>query len=211
MTDAPTLQALARALERSQRRVGELETLVRQLAADVTTLARSHPSAGASDPAAGEGGRPVGGWLGVSDPDVATGGLQDLMSWVEAVYLWYPDAELPSCWLWHPAVVEELWWLHGAYASAFDESAGSWSRIGDWHDRFRPGVVRRLHAAVGGCELALHTPDSTLLVPPVAPLPDAVSGIAHSWTNGRRLPEPTPYELLAAARHEREQHRKNHR
>lgn len=38
---------------------------------------------------------------------------------------------------------------------AFDKSAGFRSRIGDWHDRFRPGVVRRLHAAVGGCELAL--------------------------------------------------------
>jgi hypothetical protein len=207
----PTVAALARSLERTQRRVGELETLVRQLATDLTSLARSHPSAGAERAEATGDGRTPGGWLAARDPDAGLAGLRDLAAWIEEIYLRYPDAELPSCWLWHPAVVEELWWLHGAHTAAFDEAGGSWQRIGDWHDRFRPGVAKRIRAAVGGCELALHTAGTHLHDGPLAPLAEAAPDIAQAWTTQRALPEPNGHQLVTAERHDRTQHRRGHR
>lgn len=209
MSDADgTLTALARALERTQRRVGELETLVRQLSADVTRLTRARPPAGDETGMAGSG---VGGWLAARDVEAGVTGLRDLIDWVEAVYLRYPDGELPSCWLWHPVVVEELWWLHGAHSAAFDDEAGSWQRIGDWHDRFRPGVAKRLRAAVGSCELALHTAGTDLHDGPVVPLAAAATDIARAWTTSRALPEPDSDQLVTAERHDRAQHRRGHR
>ncbi|GAA1858165.1 hypothetical protein GCM10009836_42930 [Pseudonocardia ailaonensis] len=207
----PTVVGLARSLERTLRRVGELEELVRRLATDVATLARANPPAGAPVGEAGDGGRHPGGWLGVADHEVSAAGIADLIEWVEGVYLRFPDAELPSCWLWHPAVVEELWWLRGAHGAAFDDSAGSWQRIGDWHDRFRPGVVKRLRAAVGDCELALHRAGTDLHDGPIAPLADAASEIARSWTTSRALPDPTEPQLNDAEQYDRAQHRRSHR
>ncbi|MCF7550905.1 hypothetical protein [Pseudonocardia sp. WMMC193] len=208
MSDAdPTVAALARALERSQRRVGELDTLVRRLSADVARLARSHPATGE----AGVSGSGPGGWLASTDPEEGEAGLRNLIGWVEAVYLRYPDAELPSCWLWHPTVVEELWWLQGAHSVAFDDEQGSWQRIGDWHDRFRPGVAKRLRAAVGGCELALHTAGTGLHDNPVVPLADAATDISRAWTTNRTLPEPNGHQLVTAERHDRNQYRKGNR
>ncbi|MHA6793776.1 hypothetical protein ACVGVM_09705 [Pseudonocardia bannensis] len=216
MTDErdTVVTALARSLERSHRRLGELETLVRQLAADVTSLSRSRPAPGDALTGAGDDGREPagGGWLLAEDREAALTGMADLVEWVEAVYLRYPDAELPSCWLWHPAVVEELWWLRGAHAAAYEDSAGSWQRIGDWHDRFRPGVVKRLRAAVGGCELVLHAPGGEQAgAPSLAPLADAAANVADAWTTRRLLPEPSDPQLAAAEQHDRAQHRKANR
>lgn len=202
-----TLTALARAVERNQRRVGELETLVRQLSADVTRLTRARPPAGEGD----EGGSGPGGWLAARDAEAGGAGLRELIDWVETVYLRYPDGELPSCWLWHPTVVEELWWLRGAHLAAFDDEEGSWQRIGDWHDRFRPGVAKRLRAAFGSCELALHTAGTDLHDSPVVPLADAADDIARTWTASRTLPEPNGHQLVTAERHDRAQHRRGHR
>ena len=155
--------ALARAVDRAVRRVEALDTVVAQLAADVTVLARAldtrtHPQGGA--PGAGDGPG-VRSWLLADDPDQAVADLADLAVWMDAVYLRYRDATVPSCWLWHPEVVEELWWLRCAHADAYHPETGSWLRVGDWHERQRPGVVRRIIRAVGSCELALHVTDPT--------------------------------------------------
>ena len=99
---------------------------------------------------------------------------------MDAVYLRYRDADCPSCWLWHPEVVEELWWLRQAHADAYHPETGSWLRVGDWHDRQRPGVVRRLVRAVGSCELALHLTD------PTAPRAGSRHGAATSPHRHRR-------------------------
>jgi len=211
MSEANAVTALARALERTQRRVGELETLVRQLSVDVTRLARTRPPAGDGRAAPSATGSGPGGWLAARDPEVATTGLRDLIDWVETVYLRYPDAELPSCWLWHPSVVEELWWLQGTHTAAFGDEEGSWQRIGDWHDRYRPGVARRLRAAVGGCELALHTAGTDLHGNPEAPRAEAATAIARAWTTSRALPEPDGQQLVTAERHDRKQYRRGHR
>ena len=206
--------ALARAVDRAVRRVERLDTAVAQLAADVTVLARAldarvHPSGGASSTDTGERG--MRSWLLADDHDQAVADLADLAVWMDAVYLRYRDATVPSCWLWHPEVVEELWWLRQAHADAYHPETGSWLRVGDWHDRQRPGVVRRIIRAVGSCELALHLTDPThpgrltgasdhVTPPAPAPLTSAVARVAAAWTAARATPEPDVAQLAEADR-----------
>ena len=82
------------------------------------------------------------------DPSVAEDILTRLAQWVAGVYLRYPDARLPDCWLWHPEVVEELLWLHQAWLAAYAEGARV-TAAADWHDRYRPGVVARIKSYRG--------------------------------------------------------------
>jgi len=207
MTDDDTagrVEALARDLERTTRRVAELTALLGQLATDLTALA---------DPTTDDDtGGGVRAWLLAEDPDQARTDLTDLVEWLHRVYLRYPDATLPSCWLWHPTVVEELWWLRNAHTDAYTDTDASWTRAGDWHDRQRPGVVKRLRGEVGGCELALHTAGAEHAHPPTAaPLADATAQIAAAWTADGRYqppPEPTPAQLAEADLHDR---RRSHR
>jgi len=211
MADKPDLQvvALARGVERltrrvdelsaAARRVGELEILVQQLAADVATLVAT-----VGAPAEDDGPPRVRPWLLAADPACARDDVADLTEWLGAVYLRYPGAALPSCWLWHPAVVEELWWLRNAHATAYG-SHGAWSAVADWHDRMRPGVVRRLRDAIGGCELALHVAGAEAARPaPAVPLADAANPIADAWTTEHAAaPEPTEQQLTDAETHDR--------
>ena len=109
---------------------------------------RDAPTAPAS-PAAGDGPAPVRSWLAVDDPDQAVKDLGDLVEWVDRFYVRFSRAQLSSCWMWHPDVVEELWCLRGAHAEAFHPETGSWLRVGDWLDRQRPGVERPPQPADG--------------------------------------------------------------
>jgi hypothetical protein len=210
--------ALARAVDRAVRQVERLDAVVAELAVDVTVLARAmdtrvQPSGGASSGAssADASERGVRSWLLADDHDQAVADLADLAVWMDAVYLRYRDAAVPSCWLWHPEVVEELWWLRQAHADAYHPETGSWLRVGDWHDRQRPGVARRILRAVGSCELALHLTDpthpgrltgaSTYVTPPApAPLASAVAQVAAAWTAARTTPEPDLAQLAEADR-----------
>ena len=208
--------ALARSVERTGRRVEALDTLVAQLAADLTTLARAlaaRTRPGDAPPDAGEGPPAVRSWLLVDDPDQALADLADLAAWMDEVFLRYRDAQVPPCWLWHPEVIEELWWLYQAHADAYHPETGTWARVGDWHDRQRPGVVRRLRA-VAGCELALHLTDPTnpawlsgtashVGPPPPAPCTDAVAAVAAAWVGHRGQPEPEPAQLTESHRYGR--------
>ena len=83
------------------------------------------------------------------------------------MFLRYPDgvAVLPECWLWHPDVVEELLWLMHAWRAAYEGRGASVQLAGDWHDRQRPGVVRRVRTAVGSCSPGTP-PDPTRLEQP---------------------------------------------
>ena len=209
----PVVIALARAVDRAVRRVEALDTVVAQLAGDVTVLAaaldtRTHPQGGAPGAADGPG---VRSWLLADDPEQAVADLADLAVWMDAVYLRYRDATVPSCWLWHPEVVEELWWLRCAHADAYHPETGSWLRVGDWHERQRPGVVRRIIRAVGSCELALHVTDpthpgrltgtSSHITPPApAPLTSAVAQVAAAWVVDRATPEPDAAQLAEGDR-----------
>lgn len=205
----PRVRALARSVDRLGRRLDGQDTLITQLAADLATLARfvqargDAPSEDEADEAA-----VVRSWLLADDVEQAATDLADLCTWIGRVYLRYPRTDLPSCWLWHPHAVEELWWLRRAHAEAYHPQNGSWLRVGDWHDRQLPGVTRRLTDAVGSCELALHLPGARAAgTPRAVPFADAAPFVAQTWTgsSGREPgPEPTPHQLAEADRLQRD-------
>ncbi|MDN5751467.1 MAG: hypothetical protein L0H64_23700 [Pseudonocardia sp.] len=215
----PRVLAMARAFDRTRRKVEGLDTHVAQLSADVTRLGGvgtaqrplhtgrppdADPPNGAppdEDGADGMGGVPaVRSWLLAADREQAGTDLADLVEWLDRVYLRYPGAELSACWLWHPHVIEELWWLRRAHADAFHPKDGSWLRVGDWHDRQRPAVTKRVRDAVGNCDLSLHDPSKPHGQPPaVAPLARHAAAIAAAWATGGTRPEPTTEQLAEGA------------
>lgn len=165
--------------------VSQLSRLVRELANQVDALARrSAPVAAPS-------------WMGLPDDlDAALGVLGELVDWLNAVFLRYPDAEaaLPECWLWHPGVVEELLWLMYAWRSAYAADSGTVQVAGDWHDRYRPGVIRRIKRTTDTCSLDRHgaSGDRTDGGPVTVPLADALDQIARWWAEHRHESPPTP-------------------
>lgn len=213
------VRALARVVDRIGRKVTALDTQVRQLAADVARVAavvaapgRQGPDENPADDETGEGtadGPPaVRSWLLAGDPDQATTDLADLIEWLDRVYLRYPDATLTACWLWHPHVIEELWWLRRAHADAYHPADGSWLRVGDWHDRQRPAVLRRVRDAIGKCDLSLHTRDRAHgQAALVAPLAAHAARIAVAWATGGTRPAPSPGQLDEATAYLRTLHR----
>lgn len=128
--------------------------------------------------------------------------LRDLVGWMGSVYLRYADATrtLPECWLWHPDVVEELVWLMHAWLAAYQDDTASVRAAGDWHDRLRPGVVRRIGDYVKACSLESHLPDRASGAPSV-PVQDAIDAIAVWWADDRDTPGPAPTDdqMIAAA------------
>jgi len=192
---------LAREVEgmrRAMRQVATATELAR-LAEVVTQLSETTATAGRRAPQAD----PVPSWLvlptALAD---ATAVLRDLRLWLGDVYLRYADAArgLPECWLWHPEVVEELVWLMYAWLAAYRDDDASVRAASDWHDRLRPGVVRRISDYAGTCSLELHLPGRATGAPEV-PVADAVDAIAAWWTQHRDQPgpEPTNDQMVAAA------------
>lgn len=195
----PFARVLAR-LDLTDARVGDLVRKVTGLADDVAGVARS-----VAKVTGGAGGADddevLPAWLLVEDPAEATDRIGDLIGWLDAVYLRYQDAELPSCWLWHPDVVEELLVLREVWREAYQGPRKSWKAVAEWHERSRPGVVHRL-AAVQSCALALHKQDAEKDRPaPTAPLRTAVELLPAMWAVSRELPLPTPQELAQARQH----------
>ncbi|HEY1972608.1 MAG TPA: hypothetical protein VGH89_31975 [Pseudonocardia sp.] len=175
--------ALSRDVERTGRRLHSLEPLVRGLAENLSVLAERvaapGPGAAGGGQAAADGA--VRSWLTAGDPERTAADLRGLVGWLEGVYLIFPNTSLPSCWLWHPEVVEELWWLYQSYLDVYHPVSGSWLRVGDWYDRQRPGVVARIRAAVASCELMLHLPPRELAQGPLpVPMAGSVERIA-AW------------------------------
>ena len=135
--------------------------------------------------------------------------LSDLTAWMRDVYLRYADAtrDFPECWLWHPDIVEELVWLmYGWLASYRDEATASVRAAADWHDRLRPGVVRRIGGYARTCSLENHLPGRPNATgAPHLPVVDddnaATDAIAAWWTDHRDEPPPAPTndQMTAAA------------
>lgn len=203
--DGDRVAALGRQVERIARAQAELDALVRRLAEDIALLA---------PPPDGDDEEPAGlrSWLSADDPTQAAADLADLAGWVSAVYLRYADAVLPSCWAWHPAVVEELWWLRHAHADAFTGPRACWREVGDWHDRQRPGVARRIRAAVGDCELSRHAPAGDRLQQrPEVPLTAHLDRVAAHWATHADTPEPTEAQLGDAEAYDRTRLRRSTR
>lgn len=222
----PQMRALAREAERTRREVAELDAMMRQLAGDVASLARAvstrltnpltdPPGSPHAAEEVGEPGKPgAWSWLlaaGQVDPESAADAATDLVEWVDRVYLAYPGVALAPCWLWHPDVVEELRWLRALHDDAFDPENGSWRAVADWHDRYRPGVVRRVAGVLGTCELLLHAPGRERDPARVrlAPLGGQAARVAAAWADpaGGRMPAPTAEQLAEAQAYQREQYR----
>jgi hypothetical protein len=205
---------LAREVETLRRRVDQLQSLPRRIEQLAELFARQAETVAA---AAGPAAPAPTSWLDLPiDPDrpaesssavrAAEELITGLAGWVGGVYLRYPDAAqtLPECWLWHPEVVEELIWLHSAWLAAHRPGASS-TAVGDWHDRQRPGVVRRIRDYAGLCSLEQHQPSVDRHAPaPLGAVTDAVPAIAEWWATRRTdpPPAPTPAQLDAARRHE---------
>ncbi len=203
---AAAVAGLAReveALRRGMQQVasaGEVARLARVVAElSETTAAGARP--GGEEPEAPPS------WLCWSgDAERASGLLADLTAWLGDVYLRYADAaeSLPECWLWHPEVVEELVWLMQAWLAAYVGEGACVRLAGDWHDRLRPGAVRRIKHYAPGCSLENHLPGRAKPAP-VVPVVDAADAVAAWWADHRdqAAPAPTQDQIDEAARAER--------
>lgn len=193
--------ALGRDLDRLRHAVSETD--VRALRSELTGLAVT--VAGLAEQVAeladaGNRDEPAPSWLWPLDPGAADRLLAGLVEWARHVYVAFPDGRLPGCWLWHPHVVEELVWLWRAWLAAYRGMAASPQRAADWHDRLRPGVSRRIGAAVGACSLRAHLAP---MPAPQVPGADATDVIA-TWRAepGRSAPVPTAEQVASADRAE---------
>jgi hypothetical protein len=201
---AGEVERLARGQAQLAETVIELDGLVRRLGEDLTSLA--------TDLARDEDQPPLASWLSIDDEQRAELLLADLVAWLDRVYRRYADSALPSCWAWHPEVVEELWWLRQAHRVAYESPRASWPQVADWHDRHRPAVAARIRAAIGSCELDRHRPGGDREHPDTTvPLPGDLTRLAARWAGDRAAPVPTDTQLDEAARHDRAQHRRGRR
>jgi hypothetical protein len=193
------------AMRRAMRQVATAAELAR-LAQVVAELSETTTAAGSARAKGGEA-EAAPSWL-VLPARVADAGavLTDLTAWMTDVYLRYADATrtLPECWLWHPEIVEEMVWLMYAWLAAYRDDQASVKAAGDWHDRLRPGVARRIADYAKTCSLEQHLPDRATGAPTV-PVAEAAAAIAAWWADRRDQPgpEPTTEQMIAAARHAR--------
>jgi hypothetical protein len=171
-------------------RVDELASLLARLADSVAAL-----SARKAAPAAPS-------WL-LAPQDPATTGelLGGLAGWLGEVFLRYPDGVevLPECWCWHPDVVEELLWLMHAWSAAYQGAGASAGLAGDWHDRQRPGVIRRIRASAGTCSRENHQTrpgwTTTASTAPAVPAVADLGVIAAWWATDRAGTAPQAPEV----------------
>jgi len=190
---AREVEALRRTVERLHAlpaRVEDVAELVARLTETVAVTGRRQASGPPS-------------WLDLpSDHADATVVLSELIAWMGLVYLRYADAAqtLPECWLWHPDVVEELLWLMHAWQIAYRSDGASVALAGDWHDRQRPGVVRRIKAVAGICSIENHQPGGEKYTgAAVVPLAEARELISAWWSTRRQAAPPIAGHHLAAA------------
>lgn len=174
----------------------ELKEQLTNLADQVAELPNLMPAAEPAEV------RPVDSWLarlpGTFTPAEI---LADLTGWVGDIYLRYNDAatELPECWLWHPEIIEELLWLMQAWRAAYFGKT-SIRAVADWHDRHRPGVVRRITGYAGTCSLDNHHQNRAADRIVELPAADAAEAIAAWWAgdHDQPAPEPTAAQIAAA-------------
>lgn len=168
-------------------RVDELAGLLAQVT-DVVAALSARPSA-----------KPAPSWLMLPTEEfTARRVLGELTAWLHAIFLRYPDGvtALSECWAYHPDVVEELLWLMHAWCAAYQGPAASVALAGEWHDRARPGVIRRIRASAGSCSIERHQTRLGWDQRPTgaAPVPGlgSVEVIARWWSEARDEPAPEP-------------------
>jgi hypothetical protein len=82
--------------------------------------------------------------------------LSELSDWVETVlrtqYPGYLADQIRPCWPNHPEARWELAWLYQLWTHAYLTQRPAPKDAADWHDRWSPGVTRRLSQIMRPCE-----------------------------------------------------------
>jgi hypothetical protein len=174
---------------------------------DLLTRLAAKPSSGhgtADRSKDSSGVEPVRSWLRLPEDQAAVEAvLSELLPWMETTYLRYAAARetLPPCWLWHPEIVEELLWLMDAWTAAYEGDEASTKLVGDWHDRQRPGVTRRIGEYAPSCDVLAHrdTAEHRAITVPLAADADP---FVTWWATDRDTngPAPTPDQIKAGRR-----------
>jgi hypothetical protein len=182
--------------------VASFEDLLTRLAATPASARKAPGSSASSDV------EPVRSWLRLPEHNEAAVQtvLSELLPWMEATYLRYATAResLPPCWLWHPEIVEELLWLMDAWTAAYEGDEASNKLVGDWHDRQRPGVTRRIGEYAPACDVLAHR-DAAGQHAITVPLAADADPFVTWWATGREDngPAPTPEQIKAGRRGDR--------
>ncbi|TDW91106.1 hypothetical protein [Kribbella sp. VKM Ac-2566] len=182
--------------------VASFEDLLTRIA---STPAGARKAAGSGDCSDVE---PLRSWLRLPEHDQAAVEtvLSELLPWMESVYLRYATAweTLPPCWLWHPEIVEELLWLMDAWTIAYEGEEASNKAVGDWHDRQRPGVTRRIGEYAPACDVLAHR-DTAGQRAITVPLAADADPFVTWWATARddNGPAPTPEQIKAGRRGDR--------
>jgi hypothetical protein len=134
------------------------------------------------------------------DPEQVLLAMRELKTWLRAVYVRYegsgdsPAPVLSDCWAWHTAAVVELWTLYRMWLAAYQGPKASDQLVADWHDRYRPGTVRRVNAALTGCRPSKHA-DRMRYRPPgvhgTEMLPELAGWMVVGQHGQASPPEPT--------------------
>ncbi|HET6293691.1 MAG TPA: hypothetical protein VFG33_09955 [Kribbella sp.] len=207
---ARTVEALSRdvaALKggvRNAASAGEVARLA-SIVSELGDLMTQSPAkrAGTAGDGKGKPG-PVRSWLTLAEDEAAVQAvLSELLPWLQTVFLRYGDARdaVPPCWLWHPEIVEELLWLMDAWTGAYQGPEASNKLVGDWHDRQRPGVTRRVAAYAPGCDALAHR-DPAGQVAVTVPLAIDADPFVTWWATNRdhNGPAPTKDQVKAGRR-----------
>ena len=98
-------------------------------------------------------------WLTMSDQE-RDEKFAELRDWVETVLrVQYPDYladQIRSCWPNHPEARWELAWLYQLWSAAYLGERRAPRDAADWHDRWVPGVIRRLQESTAKCHRECH-------------------------------------------------------
>jgi hypothetical protein len=94
-------------------------------------------------------------WLTMPDQECDEK-LSELTDWVETVfrtqYPGYLANQIRPCWPNHPEARWELAWLYQQWSQAYLAERPALKDGADWHDRWSPGVIRRLSKVMSLCE-----------------------------------------------------------
>jgi hypothetical protein len=96
------------------------------------------------------------GWFWLTlDDQAREEKLGELSDWVEAVlraqYPRYLADQIRPCWPSHPEALWELTWLYQLWCRAYLTKRPAPKDAADWHDRWAPGVLRRLGQVMARC------------------------------------------------------------
>jgi hypothetical protein len=93
-------------------------------------------------------------WLTMNDQEREEKSAE-LRDWVETVlreqYPGYLAGHIRPCWPNHPEAKWELAWLYHLWSAAYLTGRPQPKDAGDWHDRWLPGVARRLSQLTAQC------------------------------------------------------------